>query len=395
MKFLRTVSTRRLLGLIAAVVVTIAGGTAIAVAASGAGPVPKQERLAQAIRGALGAPAVTALSARIQFTNNLINTSQIQAGDHSAGDPLLTGATGRLWMSKNALRLELQSANGDTQIVVNNGKVWAYHPSSNTVYEATLPAQNSSDSASADESKTQTIPSLAQIQTELNKLTQHLGVSGAKPTDVAGRPTYTVSVSPKQSGGLLGGAQLAWDAVRGVPLRFAIYAKGDSTPVIEMKATSISYGQVPRSDFAISPPAGAKVVNISLPSGKHTAKQHAAAKHVQFKLTEPAQLAGLSRSSVKQFGDAALITYGKGLGAIVVLEQRAHPASAAKAKANAQSSSASSSGLSLPTVSINGATAQELPTALGTIVRFSRAGVSYTVLGSQPTATVVAAARGL
>jgi hypothetical protein len=52
-------------------------------------------------------------------------------------------------------------------------------------------------------------------------------------------------------------------------------------------------------------------------------------------------------------------------------------------------------GFSLPTVSINGATGQELDTALGTMVRFTRRGVAYTVVGSVPPAAADAAARAL
>ena len=52
-------------------------------------------------------------------------------------------------------------------------------------------------------------------------------------------------------------------------------------------------------------------------------------------------------------------------------------------------------GLNLPTVSINGATGQELDTALGTMVRFTRGGVAYTVIGSVPAAAADAAARAL
>ena len=46
-------------------------------------------------------------------------------------------------------------------------------------------------------------------------------------------------------------------------------------------------------------------------------------------------------------------------------------------------------------MSINGATGQELDTALGTMVRFTRGGVTYTVLGSVPSAAADAAARAL
>ena len=52
-------------------------------------------------------------------------------------------------------------------------------------------------------------------------------------------------------------------------------------------------------------------------------------------------------------------------------------------------------GSSLPKISINGATGQELDTALGTVLRFERGGVAYTVLGSVPPTAAEAAARAL
>ena len=51
--------------------------------------------------------------------------------------------------------------------------------------------------------------------------------------------------------------------------------------------------------------------------------------------------------------------------------------------------------LSLPQVSVNGAQGQQLETALGTVITFQRNGVSYTVLASAPSATVLTAARAL
>ena len=52
-------------------------------------------------------------------------------------------------------------------------------------------------------------------------------------------------------------------------------------------------------------------------------------------------------------------------------------------------------GQSLPKISINGASGQELDTALGTVLRFQRGGVDYTVLGSVPPTAAEAAARAL
>ena len=334
MRYLRTVSTRRLLAMIAGVVAVIAGGTAIAVAAAGSGPKPPPESLARAVHGALTAPNVQGISARISFTNHLIGSTNLQGTD-----PILSGATGRLWISNDGrMRLELQSDNGqDAQVLVSKSSFWIYDPSSNTEYRGTLPA----DSHTGKQSDK--VPSIAQIQQRINELIQHANLSGAIPSDVAGQAAYTVRVSPKHDGGLLGSAELAWDAARGVPLRFAIYARGQDKPVIELKVTDISYGKVPASDFAVSPPPGAKVVTVNVPAGKATqaAGKHgrahrdvtgaaAVAKKVPFALTAPRTLVGLPRRSVSMIDmngtPAALVTYGQNLGGIAVIEQAASQA---------------------------------------------------------------------
>jgi outer membrane lipoprotein-sorting protein len=396
MRYLRTVSTRRLLATIAGVVAVIAGGTAIAVAAAGSGPKPPPESLARAVHGALTAPTVQGISARISFTNHLIGSTNLQGTD-----PILSGASGRLWLSNDGqMRLELQSDNGqDAQVLVSKTGFWIYDPSSNTEYRGSLPADTHGSKKTSDK-----IPSIAQIQQRINEFVQHGNLSGAIPSDVAGQAAYTVRVSPKHDGGLLGSAQLAWDAARGVPLRFAIYARGQDKPVIELKATDISYGKVPASDFAVSPPAGAKVVTVNVPAEKGKAEaagRHgrahrevtgaaAVAKKVPFTLTAPTHLVGLPRRSVSLIDmngtPAALVTYGQNLGGIAVIEQAAQPQA---------SSGGDHQGLNLPAVTIKGATGHELDTALGTVVQFSRGGVDYTVLGSVPAAAADAAARAL
>src|SRR5262249_59705102 len=120
-------------------------------------------------------------------------------------------------------------------------RVSVYDSSSNTVYRGELPRPRGHESGKGEPG----IPSVTRIASWLGRLANHAAVSRAIPSDVAGRPTYTVRVAPKHDGGLLGGAELAWDAVHGTPLRAAVYASGSSTPVLELKATDISYGGVP------------------------------------------------------------------------------------------------------------------------------------------------------
>jgi outer membrane lipoprotein-sorting protein len=405
MNYLRTVTTGRLLATIAGVVAAIVAGAAAAVAATSGGPVPKPQPLARAIHQALKAPAVSAVSARVTFTNNLVDSSEIQGSD-----PLLKGGAGRLWLSSGAreLRLEVQGENGDAQLVVHNRSFWAYDPSSETVYEGKFPAQSGSR---AHRSRHEGIPSVAQIQSALTRIMQHAQVSGAVPSDIAGRAAYTVRVTPKPRGGLLGGFELGWDAVRGVPLRFEVLARGDSTPVLELTATDISFGSVPTSAFAISPPKGAKVVHV-YGLGPDSSERHAktGANHrevtgvaavsraLPFKLAAPNRVAGLHRTTVRLLHGgsqpAALVTYGQGLGAVVVVEHASRGRSAA-GFGGATAQGAEGQGLSIPTVSIDGTTGQELDTALGTVIRFARHHVAYTVLGSVRPAVARAAARGL
>src|SRR5204862_3240941 len=108
-----------------------------------------------------------------------------------------------------------------------------------------------------------TPPALSEITTFLTELSKQATVSDAQPDNVGDQPAYTVAVSPKHDGGLLGSAELAFDAARGVPLRIAIYAQGSSSPALALEATQVAYGAVPSSAVDVKPPAGAKAVDLS------------------------------------------------------------------------------------------------------------------------------------
>jgi hypothetical protein len=282
--------------------------------------------------------------------------------------------------------LELQSDSGDAQIASDGTKFSIYDATSNTAYTGTLPQDDSKPAEHRE-------PSLKNIQDGLAKLGQVWDLSGAEPGTTADQPSYTVRIAPKDDGGLLGAAEIAWDAARGVPLRAAIYAQGQSDPVLELKATEISYGKIAASDVDATPPKGAKITELN-PAigtdahGKPTAVHGLAdvQKQVPFTISAPDTLAGLPRREVSLIRsdneNGALVTYGKGLGQILVFQ---HKASAQGGKSD----------LRLPTVNIDGATGTELATALGTIVTFNRDGVGYIVAGSVPPLAAENAARGL
>jgi outer membrane lipoprotein-sorting protein len=360
----------------------LAAGAAVAQAALGGASAPPAKPLDQAVYDAVRAPAPAGLSARIHFTNNLLPSGSLPEGVSS---PMITGADGRLWLSGDGkVRLELQSDAGDAQIVSDGSRFMVYDASANTAYTGAL----SPDKAQHAE----TAPTLAGIDKGLADLGRMWTLSGARPGTTADQPSYTVRISPKDDGGLLGAAELAWDAARGVPLRAAIYAQGQSSPVLELAATHISYGSIPASTFTVTPPSRAKVTRIAAPDHSPASGQApdvtgagAVAKQLAFPLAAPKRLAGLPLQEVRlvqsQDGKGALSVYGQGLGAILVLQ--------GKGADNPLSS------LKLPRIALGRSTGSELATALGTVLTFQRGGVSYVVAGSVPPLAAENAARGL
>jgi outer membrane lipoprotein-sorting protein len=391
-KLLRTLSTGSLVLLVAAFAIVVVGGTAIAIAAGGGGPVPAAKPLPQAIHDGLAAPEPDGVTARIKFTNRLFPSGALEG---QVGSALMSGASGRLWLTNDGRgRVELQSTAGDVQIVWSKDRVTVYDASSNTVYSANLPAMKAhpADKGGAG-------PSIAEIGDFLSKLGKEADVSAAQPTNVAGEPAYTVKVSPRKSGGLLGSLQLAWDAARGTPLRAAIYARGGTKPVLALEATNIRYGSVPARDVAVPPPAGAKKVDLGRPSApeqrdkagmSHQAPAAKGLGAVQaaagFPVTAPDRLSGLHRSVVRLVGQgdkkAVLVVYGEGLGAIAVVERPVDATSGGQFG-------------SLPKVPLDGVLGHELATPLGTVLEWSRGGVAYVLAGSVTPGTAESVARNL
>jgi outer membrane lipoprotein-sorting protein len=378
MNILRRLSLSRLLllcGLVAAIGVS---ATALALAVSG-GPTPPPKPLAQAVHDALAAPPVAGVTARIQLTDHLLEGANLADGaggeaGQLASSPLISGASGRLWISAGGdVRLELQSEKGDTQILYDGHTISLYDASSNTLYRYTPPQQVGAGDSGMGTAAHHGVPTVQEVQEGISHLMQHATLSGATPTDVAGQPAYTTRISPIQNGGLIGGAELSWDANTGVPLRAAVYSTTSSAPVIELTATESSYGAVESSVFDVTPPANAKVEEITLPT-KHGSQSSGSTNDSS------------SGSANDDAGKPTVTRHGQGLEAITVLES---PMRAGQKEASGSQMEG------LPQVNINGATATELPTALGTLLSFERSGIRYLLVGSVTPATIEAAAKGL
>jgi outer membrane lipoprotein-sorting protein len=375
---LRRLPLSRLLLLCGLVVVLGISATALASALS-TGPTPPAKPLAQAIHDALTGPngsQVQGVSANIQLTDHLLEGASLASGgDNSsaagqlASSPLLTGASGRMWIAKDGrVRLELQAEKGDTQILYDGHTVTVYDAASNTLYRYTIPAHEGGAGSGTDSPTSpdhHEVPTVAKIEEAISH-SDHVNVAGATPADIAGQAAYTVRVTPKEPGSLIAAGELSFGAANGIPLRAAIYSShSPSSPTIELTATEISYGPVADSVFAFTPPSGAKIEEIKPPEG--------AAKS-----TDP---------SAAQSGDHPLLSaHGQGIATVAATASKTQ-------ESTTKSPSAMTEGLQK--VKINGIEASELPTALGTLLSFERSGVRYVLGGFVAPSAVETVAKGL
>jgi outer membrane lipoprotein-sorting protein len=377
---LRRLPLSRLL-LLCALIVVIGVSAAALASALGGGPKPSPKPLAQAVHDALAAEPVQGVSANITLTNHLLEGASLASGDGGgsgtvgqlAHSPLVKGGSGRLWISKDGhVRLELQDEKGDVEITYDGHTVTMYDAATNTVYRYT-PKQDTASAATSvpkpaspdtSSSTDHEALSLAKVEEAITHLKSHADLSGATPTDVAGQPAYTVRISPNEGGSLLSGAELSFDAVHGVPLRTAIYSTASAAPVIELTATEVSYGPVDSSVVSFTPPANAKVEEVALPRSGAKSSSAPSSKTDGTKVTNR----------------------GHGVASVAVVESQVKPG---------EKSSSAGTTEGLPKVSINGVSASELRTELGTILSFERSGVQYVLAGSVTPAAIEALARGL
>jgi hypothetical protein len=359
--------------------------TAYAMTRGGAAKPPKRS-LASAVHRVFTAKPVTGLAADFRIDQHLLAGASTGLGS----SPLLAGATGKVWIGDGRARLLLRSQLGTTSIAFDGHRVTVYDRKHHVAY--VLPVKHHDKAGGATERNT---PSIAAISHALARAAQFAVISGAIPSNVAGREAYSVHVSPRHDGGLFGEFDLAWDAAHAVPLRFAIFPRGSSTAAISISVTHIRYGPAPPSALRATPPAGTRIVHVHVPN-RHDRAAHkpqvttavgqaAASNAVGFTVRAPAKLAGLPQHEVRAIGigsqRAALASYGRGLGTVFVLEQRKTD--------NASPIS------SLPSVTVNGIRAHRLDTTLGSVVQWTRGGITYTIAGSQPAERIMSAAKSL
>jgi hypothetical protein len=321
----------------------------------------------------LAAPGPAGVTARFRYADSLVPTANLVPEATAGGSPLplISGATGRLWYASGRLRMEFQTDEGDTQLLLQGNRALVYDAADGTAYTAILPSIAIPRAAPAG---------LQGATAVLDSLAGDATISRPVPGVTADRPAYTLRIAPTHDGGLLRSASLAVDAETGTPLRLDIYGVSRADPLLEFALSDVSYGDVDPGVFRVRLPFGMRPLPIRFGAPPSLGGTVAC--------SAPRSLAGLElrtcRETSRSPGLAGrVLVYGRSLSSVVVLEQ--------------PGGGDAGGGVwrLLPSISVSGADGRELVTGLGTVIRFARGGVTYTVLGSMPQPVVETVARGL
>lgn len=257
---------------VAAAIVLVLSGGAIAVAAGQDAP----PRLAPVEAGELIGSTLEALGAdpavsgRVQ-THADLGIPQILDG------PLAQEALGplailgdhdlRVWRSPDGVRVTDLLALGERSLFVDRrgGEAWGWDSESFTAYRMAPPSALAGgahgDLPEAPSDRMPLDPGEV-ARRVLEAVDPSTAVSVGLSARVAGRDAYVLALEPRTPETLVGRVEVAVDADRRLPLSVAVFPRGADAPALSAAFTSVSFEPVDPAVFAFSPPEGATVRDL-------------------------------------------------------------------------------------------------------------------------------------
>ena len=220
--------------------------------------------------------ALAAKTSAPPLTGTVVETASLglpalpSTGDPASLPSLLTGShTIKVWYSDPAhYRIAIPQSMSESDVIRNGSSAWLWDSTDNTVTHVALP----SDAAVPLLPSTPMTPQQAAEQA-LARVGPTTAVSVDRNVTVAGEAAYQLVLAPKSSSSLVGQIRIAIDARHHVPLRVQVFAKGATSPAVQVAFTSVSFARPSTGNFAFSPPAGATVTQESAGSGSHASGQ--------------------------------------------------------------------------------------------------------------------------
>jgi outer membrane lipoprotein-sorting protein len=218
----------------------------------------------------------SAMTATVVETASLGLPDLPGSSDPLSGLSLLSGShTFKIWYDgPTKVRVAVPVSMGETDLRRDGRSAWLWDSQTNKATHYILPA-GAADTPPAGAMDTP--PNVAQAQripTPPQLAKQILAAVGSTTTvglqqnvTVAGQPAYQLSLAPKSSSSLIGQVRIAIDASDSLPLQVQVFARGAASPAFSVGYASLSFARPAASNFAFSPPPGAKVKTVTVPAG--------------------------------------------------------------------------------------------------------------------------------
>ena len=253
-------------GAVAAVGIVVAGSVIARGQATPALPARTTAQLLAAVDNPAALPS--AMTATVQETASLGLPDLPGSSDPLSGLSLLSGThTFKIAYDGPAkVRVAVPVSMGETDVRRDGRSVWLWDSQTNKATHYILPAEAADTPPNvAQAQRVPTPPQLAkQILAAVGSTTK---VGLQQNVTVAGQPAYQLSLAPKDSRSLIGQVRIAIDASNSLPLQVQVFARGAASPAFSVGYTSLSYARPAASNFAFSPPPGAKVKTVTVPAG--------------------------------------------------------------------------------------------------------------------------------
>jgi outer membrane lipoprotein-sorting protein len=252
-------------GAVAAVGIVVAGSVIARGQATPALPARTTAQLLAAVDNPAALPS--AMTATVQETASLGLPDLPGSSDPLSGLSLLSGThTFKIWYDGPAkVRVAVPVSMGETDVRRDGRNVWLWDSQTNKATHYILPAGAADTAPSAPAQSVPAPPELAkQILAAVGSTTT---VGLQQNVTVAGQPAYQLSLAPKDHRSLIGQVRIAIDASNTLPLQVQVFARGAASPAFSAGYTSLSFARPAASNFAFSPPPGAKVKTVTVPAG--------------------------------------------------------------------------------------------------------------------------------
>lgn len=279
-----------------AVVALVAAGQAVTSSAQAAPTLPSRTP-EQLVAAALKAD-VPGLSGTLQSSASLglpsLPDSMTQQTLSGIPLQLLTGDhTEKVWFSKSGgARLALLGKASETDLIAGKSGGWLWNSGDQTLMHQAIPADGAGHArAKAHEGKAHAPGSGDHAPNPASYTPQGIAkaaiatirssdatVSSDANVWVAGRKAYDLVVTPTQSATKIGSIHIAIDSKTSVPLRVQVFARGASSPALNLGFTAVSFKVPNKSVFEFSAPKGVKVTPFATGSHAKSGPAHAA-KH--------------------------------------------------------------------------------------------------------------------